>query len=337
MHDIKIPTDAKSEVYLEQIKERLAQSQEAFRQKFETKNIEKDYAGLYCLLRLAQEPDEAGTEEAARLLRQFYFPERDFKALERNSGDNADYQLKIEEKRELSVNMFSDELDVRELKLDELNEKFFMYVFMALLCSQNRRILYQLLDVVNFYIMHETPYQEKVINPSIILWMLKIIDQHKDDADLCLLAAKTILKVVNNHQIVFDYQEMAIIKKFNKALDNIGGERSWVPGEFEEPETSMASALIAESSSKGSCLDKSPIDGVKNVRSSYSLDGTKQADRFKPQNTAELREELDLDRADSERRASGIDGLPNIMPLIERLESVERSVSVHNVESATQQ
>ena len=209
MHDIKIATDAKSEVYLEQIKERLAQSQEAFRQKFETKNIEKDYAGLYCLLRLAQEPDEAGTEEAARLLRQFYFPERNFKALERNSEqnqvDHADQQLKIEEKRELSVNMFSDELDVRELNLDELNEKFFMYVFMALLCSQNRRILYQLLDVVNFYIMHETPYQEKVINPSIILWMLKIIDQHKDDADLCLLAAKTILKVVNNHQIVFDY------------------------------------------------------------------------------------------------------------------------------------
>ena len=32
------------------------------------------------------------------------------------------------------------------------------------------------------------------------------------------------MKVVNNHQIVFDYQEMAIIKKFNKALDNIGGE-----------------------------------------------------------------------------------------------------------------
>lgn len=53
--------------------------------------------------------------------------------------------------------------------------------------------------------------------------MLKIIDTHKEDADLCLLAAKTVLKVVNNHQIVFDYQEMAIIKKFNKALDNIGG------------------------------------------------------------------------------------------------------------------
>ena len=59
--------------------------------------------------------------------------------------------------------------------------------------------------------------------------MLKIIDTHKEDADLCLLAAKTVLKVVNNHQIVFDYQEMAIIKKFNKALDNIGNVRQHVP------------------------------------------------------------------------------------------------------------
>ena len=68
-YDIKIPADAESKVYVSQIKERLGQSQEAFRQKFETLNIEKDYAGLYCLTRLAQEPDEAGTEEAARLLR----------------------------------------------------------------------------------------------------------------------------------------------------------------------------------------------------------------------------------------------------------------------------
>ena len=74
------------------------------------------------------------------------------------SQGNLNEQLTDEEKRHLSVNMFNDELDERELNLDELNEKFFMYVFMALLCSQNRRILYQLLDVVNFYIMHETPY-----------------------------------------------------------------------------------------------------------------------------------------------------------------------------------
>ena len=61
--------------YFSFIEERLAKSQKAFREKFETKGIEKDYAGLYCLLRLAQEPDEAGTEEAARYLRHFYFPD----------------------------------------------------------------------------------------------------------------------------------------------------------------------------------------------------------------------------------------------------------------------
>jgi uncharacterized protein YejL (UPF0352 family) len=97
-----------------------------------------------------------------------------------------------------------------------------MSVFKALLYSQNRRILYQMLDVINFYIMHETPYQKEVINPSTILWMLKIIDTHKEDYDLCLLAAKTVLKVVNNHQIEFEYQEIAIINKFTKALDNLG-------------------------------------------------------------------------------------------------------------------
>lgn len=51
-------------------------------------------------------------------------------------------QLTEEEKRQLSVNMFNDQLDERDLVLDELNEKFFMYVFKALLYTKNRRILY---------------------------------------------------------------------------------------------------------------------------------------------------------------------------------------------------
>jgi len=98
-------------------------------------------------------------------------------------------QLTLREKRLLSMSMFNEELDERELELDILNEKFFMSVFKALLYSKNRRILYQMLDVINFYIMHETPYQKEVINPSTVLWMLKIIDTHKEDYDLCLLAA----------------------------------------------------------------------------------------------------------------------------------------------------
>lgn len=47
-----------------------------------------------------------------------------------------------------------------------------MFVFQALLYSKNRRILYLLLDVINFYIKHDTEYQDKVINAATILWML---------------------------------------------------------------------------------------------------------------------------------------------------------------------
>lgn len=98
------------------------------------------------------------------MLRQFYFPEKTFKVLEtresrnftsnkakadteESKGENPmlieiDQNLTDEEKRHLSVNMFNNELDERILQLDELNEKFFMYVFKALLYTQNRRILY---------------------------------------------------------------------------------------------------------------------------------------------------------------------------------------------------
>ena len=173
-------------------------------------------------------------------MRQFYFPDLDLRppneprpvGVAGSQGSQSEEEgaaqepLTEEEKRMLSVNMFNDELDERQLDLDARSEKFFMYVFKALLYTQNRRILYQLLDVVNFYIKHETPYQRDVINPTTILWMLRIIDRHKEDPDLCLLAAKTVLKVVMNHVIPFGHQEMAIIKKFNKALDNLGGDGS---------------------------------------------------------------------------------------------------------------
>ncbi len=170
-----------SQIYFSFIEERIAKSQATFRSKFETANIEKEYAGLYCLLRLAHEPDEVGTEEAARYLKQFYFPDLDLRPLNDEAAQRTGVNITVAkeqeselpgesqqavhaehlteaEKRLLSVNMFNDELDRRELQLDELNEKFFVSVFKALLYTKNRRILYQLLDVINFYIMHETPY-----------------------------------------------------------------------------------------------------------------------------------------------------------------------------------
>jgi len=80
-----------------------------------------------------------------------------------------------------------------------------MYVFKALLFSTNPKIVYQLLDVVNFYVRHQTPYQSQIIDPAIILWMLKVLQKHRQDQDLCLFAAKTILRVVTYHPIEFNY------------------------------------------------------------------------------------------------------------------------------------
>ena len=54
--------------------------------------------------------------------------------------------------------------------------------------------------------------------------MLQILDRNGQDRELCLLVAKSVLRIVDNHQIVFDYQEMAIIKKFNRALENLNLE-----------------------------------------------------------------------------------------------------------------
>jgi len=35
--------------------------------------------------------------------------------------------------------------------------------------------------------------------------MLQILDHARQDRALCLLVAKTVLKIVDNHQILFDY------------------------------------------------------------------------------------------------------------------------------------
>ena len=85
---MKLAPGESSKTYYQFIEDRLMQSQKAFRVKFYTENIEKDYAGLYCLLRLAQDPDEASAEESARMLRQFYFPEKTFKVQETRDRDS---------------------------------------------------------------------------------------------------------------------------------------------------------------------------------------------------------------------------------------------------------
>lgn len=105
--------------------------------------------------------------------------------------------------------------------------------------------------------------------------MLTIIDTHKEDYDLCLLAAKTVLKVVNNHQIVFDYQEMAIIKKFNKALDNLGMANS--------PRSDISVSKMSNVSGRSPSAKPEKVDKLQRVNTHevdkvQSLDGILKAD-----------------------------------------------------------
>lgn len=111
------------------------------------------------------------TEEATVYLHAFFYPEyhKDlFEAAvmfkeedhkEKNFAPIQDHPiLTKKEKEQICVNLYANECYMRSIKLDSLNEKFFMYVFKALLFSKNPKIVYQLLDVVNFYVMHETLY-----------------------------------------------------------------------------------------------------------------------------------------------------------------------------------
>ena len=98
-----------------------------------------------------------------------------------------------------------------------------MKVFQALLHTREPKILERLLMVIKFYInLDESECQRRdIITPHNILWMLEIIEHQRDQKSLCCQTARTLLAIVSRHQILFDYQEVAIIKKFNTALQNI--------------------------------------------------------------------------------------------------------------------
>lgn len=64
-----------SRQYFSFITERILKSRNAFVARYKEENIETKYAGLYCLLRLAQCPDEIVAIETAIYLHQFYNPE----------------------------------------------------------------------------------------------------------------------------------------------------------------------------------------------------------------------------------------------------------------------
>ena len=95
-------------------------------------------------------------------------------------------------------------------------------MFEALRHTKNPDILKKLLKVIKFYIdQDDSPCQKEIIKPDTILWMLEIMEEQRSYKYLCCLTSATLLSIVNKHEIHFDYQEVAIIKKFNNALQNI--------------------------------------------------------------------------------------------------------------------
>lgn len=71
--DIKLPSNMVSRQYYEFIMKRLKTGVETFTEKFATQNIEHDYAGLFCLLRVAKEPSYEVISDAAEKMSDFMF------------------------------------------------------------------------------------------------------------------------------------------------------------------------------------------------------------------------------------------------------------------------
>jgi len=155
-----------------------------FNEGFKNDEIEKKYSGLYSLLRLSQEPCDEEIEDATNKYIEFietpYDPE--------------------------------NEAHVQ-------NENYFIKLFVALKHTTNPHILKKLLKVIQFYIdCDNSKCQKDIINPNTILWMLEILHHQKTEKYLCCITSSILLNIVSKHEIHFDYQEVAIIKKFNKAL-----------------------------------------------------------------------------------------------------------------------
>ena len=72
--DMKFPSGIEATQKAEWFEKRLKQAIEVFRQEHLVEGIEEEYAGLYALLQLSENPCEEVIGEAAQLMHEFYFP-----------------------------------------------------------------------------------------------------------------------------------------------------------------------------------------------------------------------------------------------------------------------
>lgn len=168
--------------------DRLAAQRGIFNERHAHDGVVTRFSGLYSLLRLSQEPTSEEIDEASARYIEFI--------KEPYNSDDKDHLR---------------------------NEAYFIKVFQALTHTSEPKILERLLQVIAFYIdLDQSECQRRdIITPHTILWMLEIVEHQRTEKYLCCLTARVLLDIVSRHQILFDYQEVAIIKKFNLALQNI--------------------------------------------------------------------------------------------------------------------
>jgi hypothetical protein len=94
---------------------RLNTGVQGFTNKYLSPEIEEEYAGLFCLLRIAKDPSQEVIVEAAERMFDFI---------------------------------------IRKKDKDPLNETYFIYVFHALKHAQDHTILLKILKVIRYYIRY---------------------------------------------------------------------------------------------------------------------------------------------------------------------------------------
>jgi len=155
-----MPSDHTSKDYYKFLEERLQIQKVKFLELYSKPNIEKDFSGLYSLLRLGQEPSDEEIEDATNKYLEF-------------------------------IELEYDETNEQHLR----NEKYFIKVFESLRHSQNPIILKKLLKVIKFYIYNDkSSCQKDIIKPDTILWMLEIMtNEAKTEIYLRCLTSATVL------------------------------------------------------------------------------------------------------------------------------------------------
>ena len=130
------------------------------------------------------------------------------------------------------ISSVDEQQDGIDLTMIEQNEKYFISIFKSLSQTKKPDVLCKLLQVIQFYsenfqesdqIINSPAWKRRygwreIIDPTTIIWLLKLIKNSIKDKYLSCLSSLTLLQLVERHSFTISYNESAIVKGFNKSL-----------------------------------------------------------------------------------------------------------------------